>query len=239
LFVAYFQGNPTPEQLKPFQEASAAIGDRMLTGYSDDTEEAVKWGVSGNKFPTAVVVRGLGSHDTYYVAYDEDKETWDTDSLVKYLKQVEKDVYPRYIRSEPIPTDQGPVTILVGRNFEEIVFDDTKDVLVEFYAPWCGHCKKLAPIWDELAEIFKPVNDIVIAKIDATSNTLPRGINANSYPTILWFPKNNKLPVVYSQTRTLENLKRYVLTSATRKNINLEKETNDYQFKKKAEKTDL
>jgi len=239
LFVAYYQGTPTDEQLKPFQEAAKALGDKFLSGWSDDTEEAGKWGTSGTKFPTAVVVRGLGSHDTYYVAYDEDKETWDTESLTNYLKKVEKDTYPRYIKSEPLPTEDGPVQILVGRNFEDIVFDETKDVLVEFYAPWCGHCKKLSPIWDELGEIFKPIDDIVIAKIDATSNTLPRGINANSFPTIYWFGKNNKLPVSYGQTRTLENLKRYVLTAATRKNINLEKETADYRFKKETQKTDL
>jgi len=228
IFMAFFQGSPTEEQLKPYQEASKAMGGRFLTGWTDDTEESTDYGASGTKFPTASVIRGLGSHDTYFVTYDEDRESWDTNSLVNYLKAVEKDKYQRYIRSEPIPPQDGPVTILVGRNFEEIVFDDTKDVFVEFYAPWCGHCKKLSPIWDELGELFKPAGDIVIAKVDATANTLPRGINANSYPTLLWFPKNNKMPTTYSQTRTLENLKRFILTSATRKNIKLpEKEKTD------------
>jgi len=237
-FMAFFQGTPTEDQLKPFQEASKALGGRYLTGWTDDTEKATEYGASGTKFPTASVILGLGRQDTYFEAYDEDRESWDTNSLVNYLKAVEKDSYKRYIRSEPVPEKQdGPVTILVGRNFEDIVFDETKDVLVEFYAPWCGHCKKLAPIWDELGEAFKPANDIVIAKIDATSNTLPRGINSPSFPTILWFPKNNKMPTTYSQTRTFENLKRYVLTSATRKNINLDKETADY--KKASQKVDL
>ena len=40
----------------------------------------------------------------------------------------------------------------MGRNFEEIVNDETKDVLIEFYAPWCGHCKSLAPKYEELGE---------------------------------------------------------------------------------------
>jgi len=237
--VGIFKGTPTEQQLEPFRQASAAIAGKMLSGWSTDEEQAVKWGTSGSKFPTAVVVRGLGSHDTYFVPYDEDKETWDAQSLISYANKVDKDTYPRYIRSEPIPETQGAVTVLVGKTFEEIVLDETKDVFVEFYAPWCGHCKKLSPIWDELAEALKPLEDIVIAKIDATSNTLPRGINANSYPTIMWFPKNNKLPTVYSQTRTFDNFKRYVLTSATRRPIDLEKETAAWKLKQQELKTEL
>lgn len=46
------------------------------------------------------------------------------------------------IKSEAVPASQdGPVTILVATTFKELVLDNDKDVLVEFYAPWCGHCK--------------------------------------------------------------------------------------------------
>ena len=46
------------------------------------------------------------------------------------------------IKSEPIPEKQdGPVYVVVAHNYNDIVLDDKKDVLVEFYAPWCGHCK--------------------------------------------------------------------------------------------------
>ena len=45
--------------------------------------------------------------------------------------------------------------------------------LVEFYAPWCGHCKSLAPKYDELAKTLSKEKDIVIAKMDATANDVP------------------------------------------------------------------
>lgn len=48
--------------------------------------------------------------------------------------------------------------------------DETKDVLVEFYAPWCGHCKTLEPKYVELAEKLAYNKNLVIAKMDSTAN---------------------------------------------------------------------
>lgn len=45
-----------------------------------------------------------------------------------------------------------PSQVVVGKNFDEIVNAEGKDVLLEFYAPWCGHCKSLAPKYEELGE---------------------------------------------------------------------------------------
>mgnify|MGYP001792639942 FL=1 len=42
--------------------------------------------------------------------------------------------------------------VAVAKNFDEVVNDPDRDVLIEFYAPWCGHCKNLEPKYKELAE---------------------------------------------------------------------------------------
>lgn len=55
----------------------------------------------------------------------------------------EKTLRPFY-KSEEIPAaNNEPVKVVVGKTFNDIVLDETKDVLVEFYAPWCGHCKRV------------------------------------------------------------------------------------------------
>uniref|UniRef100_A0A0M3JC03 protein disulfide-isomerase n=1 Tax=Anisakis simplex TaxID=6269 RepID=A0A0M3JC03_ANISI len=77
-----------------------------------------------------------------------------------------------YMKSEPIPESQGDVKVVVARSFKEMVMDVKKDVLIEFYAPWCGHCKALAPKYDELGEKLAK-EDVVIAKMDATANDVP------------------------------------------------------------------
>ena len=60
----------------------------------------------------------------------------------------------RHIKSEEAPKDNsGPVKIVTANTFDEIVFGG-KDVLIEFYAPWCGHCKALTPIYEQVPPLL-------------------------------------------------------------------------------------
>lgn len=145
--------------------------------------------------------------------WSQDKK-FDVQEISDYVHEFLAGHVKPSIKSEPIPESQdGPVTIVVADNYKEIVLDDTKDVLIEFYAPWCGHCKSLAPKYDELGELFKPFSDkVVIAKVDATLNDVPDEISG--FPTIKLYQAGNKGdPIVYSGARTVEDLAAFVKES--------------------------
>lgn len=58
-------------------------------------------------------------------------------------------------------------------------------------APWCGHCKELAPVWEKLGEKYADKEDLIIAKMDATANEL-ESIAIQGFPTLKYFPAGGK-----------------------------------------------
>ena len=105
------------------------------------------------------------------------------------------------------------VVTLTSDNFASEVTEAEADVMVEFYAPWCGHCMQLKPTYKKLAAAFDGVDSVKIAAMDATAHDPPSGYDVEGYPTIYFVP-HGKSPVNYNGERDLESMKEYIKANA-------------------------
>jgi len=153
--------------------------------------------------------------------YEQTKKITKKD-LEAFVKDFDEGKLEPSFKSQAVPEQEfeGDVRVLVGKTFADVVLDKSKDVFVEFYAPWCGHCKKLAPTWETLGEKFKK-SGVVIAKMDATENDIPpeSPLKAiDGYPTLVLFKADDKNEIAtYNGDRSLDSLVEFVEKHAVNK----------------------
>jgi len=199
--------NPDEKQsiLTAFGNLAKDYKGQFTFGWSDGVQWkqiANRWYGEFEKLPIVVV---LYFKDDKQIPYPASSPV--TEQAVKqFLSDLVDGKIKWKPKSQPIPeTQEGPVTVVVGETLEDTI-KQSKDVLIEFYAPWCGHCQSLAPIYDKLATALKDVKSIVIGKFDATANDVKHvaGLEGlvQGFPTLLFWPSNKKdAPVAYDRGR--------------------------------------
>lgn len=144
------------------------------------------------------------------------KDEFALDTFKQFINDLLDNKLEPYLKSEVIPDkNDEPVKVAVAKNFDEIVTNNGKDTLIEFYAPWCGHCKKLAPAYEELAEKLID-EEVSIVKMDATANDVPAPYEVRGFPTLFWAPKDSKdTPLKYDGGREADDFLKYIAKHAT------------------------
>ena len=82
---------------------------------------------------------------------------------------------------------------LTGATVASYAADPTKNVLLEFYAPWCGHCERFEPFYYEVGAAFADVEDTRVARIDVDRyRDVAAAFNVSGLPSLQLFPKGYK-----------------------------------------------
>jgi len=198
----------TLAQARPI--ASKYKGEYLFVSVSKSDDRILEFfGVTVDDLPTARIVE-MGEQMKKFKL----EGSFSQDNLEKFVASHSNGEISPDLKSEDSADDDmtGALWILKGNTHDDVVFDPSKNVFVKYYAPWCGHCKKMAPDWDKLSEHYAGDDDIVIAKFDATANEV-ESVPVQGFPTLKFFPKGSSDAsgmVDFDQGRDLESFKKFV-----------------------------
>ncbi|XP_044028040.1 protein disulfide-isomerase A3-like [Siniperca chuatsi] len=166
----------------------------------------------GGELPFVTIRTKLGHKYTM-----REEFTRDGQSLERFLDDYFAGRLKRYVKSEPVPErNTAAVKVVVAESFDDIVNDPEKDVLIQFYSPSCPHCKKLEPVYTELADTLYQDSNIVVTKMNAADNDVPPGYDVHGFPTIYFAPAGKKdEPIRYEGGRELKDFLKFLKREAS------------------------
>lgn len=209
LFADPADAEPREKIIEGLKDTARELRDQVNFVWIDGVkfgEYGKQLGVATDKLP-AFAVQDL----TEMLKFVQHEEAT-IESIKKHVAGVVSGDIKPTVKSEPVLESQdGAVYKLVANSWEDLFNNKEKDVFVEFYAPWCGHCQRLAPIWESLGEKYKPDN-VIVAQMDATENDIPAEapFKVQGFPTLKFKPAGSDEFLDYNGDRSLESLTEFV-----------------------------
>jgi len=192
-------------------------GEVLVVTVSPAEEQITEYfGVTASDMPA---VRLVDMREAGMKKFSYEHATIDEDNIDRFLEDFKVGRLKASLKTEDAPKEEtGNVKVIVSKTFkEEVMEKDDVDVLVEFYAPWCGHCKELAPRYEALATKLKHVEKLVVAKVNAEANEI-EGVFVEGFPTLRLYPATKKHdPVEFTGERTVEEIEAWLNKECTNK----------------------
>ncbi|KAI9508935.1 thioredoxin-like protein [Russula earlei] len=215
--LAYLFIDPTSELKDEYIERVRPVALEYKSKLNFIWIDAIKFGDHGKavNLPESIWPSFVIQDLTKQLKYPVDQKTEITTAVVKtHVEAYIAGSLEPTLKSQPIPeTQDEAVYTIVGKEFDKIVSQSNKHVFVEFFASWCGHCKRLKPTWDALGEHYAAAKDhIIIAKMEAPENDLPPSVpfRVGSFPTLKLKLAGADDWIDYDGDRSLESLIAFV-----------------------------
>ncbi|KAM3297462.1 hypothetical protein ACQJBY_039380 [Aegilops geniculata] len=202
----------SPKFLPIIKETAKSFKGKLLFVFVErDNEEvgepvANYFGITGNE---TTVLAYTGNEDAKKFFFGGEISL---DTIKEFAQDFLEDKLTPSYKSDPVPeSNDEDVKVVVGKSLDQIVLNESKDVLLEIYAPWCGHCQSLEPIYNKLAKYLRGIDSLVIAKMDGTNNEHPRA-KPDGFPTILFYPAGKKSfePITFEGDRTVVEMYKFL-----------------------------
>ncbi|CAN8304532.1 unnamed protein product [Cochlearia groenlandica] len=207
MFFMNFTGEAAESFKSKYREvATSNKGQRLsfLLGDVENSQGAFQYfGLKESQVPLIIIQK---ANDKKYL-----KTNVEVDQIESWINDFKDGKVAPRKKSQPIPTENNePVKVVVSDSLDEMFLNSGKNVLLEFYAPWCGHCQKLVPILDQVAVSYGSDPSVVIAKLDATVNDYPADtFDVKGFPTIYFRSASGKI-VLYEGDRTKEDIVSFI-----------------------------